>query len=164
MPRPALSCDVTHALSRDLRDLEIMDAESYDPAIHDVQWVVQTFNDLCRGRRADHVTLVARCRGQLLGYLTYRVGSSHYELARIAVRPNMRRLGVGTQLIHMMTSNVPKLRDYADAIVPETAVGLCYLLTSCGWRTLKPVLRDGVYVGGGKLRDGIRFRYRETWL
>ncbi len=159
-----LTCDVIMATSRDTRELAWVDDECYDPSIHEAKWDAATLTDLLFARKSDQVAMGAWCRGTLTGYLTYRVASSHYELTRLAVRPKFRRMGVGSQLVAALNQRVPRHKERIDAVVPETAVGLCYLLASSGWKTLKPLLWNGCFVGGGRLRDAIRFRYRAAWL
>jgi ribosomal-protein-alanine N-acetyltransferase len=83
--------------------------------------------DLAR-RAGRRVSLVALAEGRIVGFLIYELRPRSLGVVRLAVGPEARRMGVGSQMVDRLVGRLddPSLgrgRTRIDLVVPETHLG-----------------------------------------
>jgi ribosomal protein S18 acetylase RimI-like enzyme len=93
-------------------------------------------------RSADSVGKVAEIRGQVVGYLVYRLDRSLREvfIKNMAVAPAWRRRGIGRVLLGSLDALLHGRYERIRALLPETSVPLQLLLRDGKFRAVR-VLR-----------------------
>lgn len=67
------------------------------------------------------IGMIAELDGEVVGYIIYEMGKSDYHLLNVAVRPDVRRRGVGNQLVEKIMSKLrPSQRTEITLEVRET--------------------------------------------
>lgn len=86
----------------------------------------------------DHIPKVIVYRGEVVGYLFYVLHDRVVEIRQFAVRPDMRRQGIGDRLIKHLVRCLPSLRRLvAGAAVPEYCVPAQLLLRKHEFRAVQ---------------------------
>lgn len=84
----------------------------------------------CRGR----VGMVLEVGGEVLGVMVYELHAKYLALLALAVRPDVRRQGVGRRLVEKFLYKLQShRREWAEVVVPEDAVAAQLLLRACGF-------------------------------
>lgn len=59
-------------------------------------------------KREDHVGLVVEKDNKTIGFMLYRIKKDHYEVVSMAIDPNHRRDGAGSQLIEYLIHKIKR--------------------------------------------------------
>lgn len=76
--------------------------------------------------------VVAEHKDRLAGYCLYHAKGDGFELLRLGVRPDLRRRGVASQIMHRIAVRAADnpLRDHLHALVPESLLDVQLFLRS----------------------------------
>lgn len=103
-------------------------------------------------RSRNVIGMVAEHGMQVVGFFIYEMHKSKLEIVRLAVHPEFRRRGVGTQMLARLYSKLSShRRTRIVATVPESELNVLQLLRSAGYLATRTVRG---YFGEGE--DGIR--------
>jgi ribosomal protein S18 acetylase RimI-like enzyme len=78
------------------------------------------------------VAMVAEINACAVGWLVYAIEADRLRVLRIAVKPAVRRQGIGTRLLSRLRSRLWERRPEAHIDVPEENLGAQLWLKSCG--------------------------------
>ncbi len=139
-------------IRRDMPELNAIEATLPEPLLE------ADLLDALRNRNV--IGMVAEIGDRVLGYMVYEMHKAKLEIFRLAVHPDYRRRGVGSQMVAKMVSKLSShRRQRLGAMVPETSLDMLLLLKANGMLATR-VHRN--YFGGGV--DAIRMviRLKET--
>lgn len=144
---------VRYMLGRDKSAVLAIEAAS-DP----VPWTEGDFRRaMCR---TDTLGMVAQTRdGRVAGYAIYELGDRHIRVLKLAVRPDLRRRGVGRAMVRDLAGKLTAgCRTRITLVVRETALDAQLFLASCGFQATQ-VLREFY---GDTSEDGYSFMLDHT--
>jgi GNAT superfamily N-acetyltransferase len=101
-------------------DLEEIDEEAYGPGVYD-WW-----------HPFEHVTVMMYNRAQ--GFISYRLHKDNIEVEKLAVRKDMRRKGIGVDMVWWLIRRAQHRRiNTIRLTIPETNVVGSQFLAACGF-------------------------------
>lgn len=89
------------------------------------------------------------------GYTVFQAEADHLNLLNLAVHPDQRHQGVGSQMVHRVVTRLGEKRKLIVANVDERNLIACQFFGANGFKA-RSVLRD--WYGGN--RDAYRFEFR----
>ncbi len=118
-----------------LRDDQLSELSNLDTSIFDIAWVEENF--LREMPNKKFLSQVVYSRGSIIGYI---VGSSYHgkgHIHRLAVKPNYRRIGLGTNLVESFIDNCTEM-NFSNVTVetPADNTENDIFYRSLGFRTL----------------------------
>lgn len=153
-----LKADVRWARPDELH--EIMDI---DYLAHDIPWTDEQWKWAMKNHHT--VVMVAEVHRQVGGFMVYHIHDDHFELWSLTVRPELRRNGIGRQLVEKMRSkmrNQPE-RPLTQFPVSEGNTAGHLFLKACGFRAVG-VLHEHLDHPWHGAEDAYDFHlYRETF-
>lgn len=137
--------------ARDVITAIAIERESYD-ATH--AWTARDFHQMLN--RQDVKGIVALNAWEcVVGYMIYSYSRINFTVCNIAVAPEWRRAGVGSQLIEQLKSCLATRRQKSVFVrVRESNVGMQLFLKANGFRAI--TTQPEFYTDG---QDGYVFRY-----
>lgn len=82
-------------------------------------WNVEKLESV--NRMANCFAKVAECQGRIVGFVIYESPKHVESIVRLAVAPDVRRTGIGSQLIAALVAYLtPRGRNRIEVVVPET--------------------------------------------
>ena len=131
--KPALH--VRWALRRDLAEIVAIEADSYDRA-----WTEEDFLDVMRSR--DTIVYVAVRADAVVGYVAMRMHAASLEIVNLAVAPGCRHQAVGSKLVDKVVSRIYSgRRTRVDVAVREGNLPAQLFFKNVGFRATS-VSRD----------------------
>jgi ribosomal-protein-alanine N-acetyltransferase len=143
------------------RDMDrVMEIERRSFRTQGNEWDEEEFittlrNGNCIGTVLDPVTIAE----DLYGFMIYELHKERLKILRMAVHPELRRTGCGTQMIQRLKDKLDQQRRYAiDADVCETNLDAQLFFRDMGFRAIgvlkryyedKPVIRFTYEIPGG---------------
>lgn len=111
-------------------------------------------------RRRDVIGMVAEYKGDVVGFDIYELHKNRICILSIATRSDLRRHGIGTQLIDKLKSKMsPQRRHELNADVSEYSLNAQLFFRSQGFRCAK-ILRD--HFNDGSDAYFMRYRVRKS--
>ena len=115
-------------IRRDLPALAVI-----EDALFPDSWGDEDFIAALRQRNA--IGMVAEVNEQILGGMVYSLHKHRLDLLRLAVHPDQRRGGVGTQMVQKLIGKLASHRRTAiTAAVPETSLDALLFLRALGFK------------------------------
>jgi ribosomal-protein-alanine N-acetyltransferase len=117
------------------------------------RWTENNFLDALRERNT--IGMVAEAGDDLVGHVVYSPHKTKLEVLTLAVRPDRRRQGVGTQLLDKLKGKLAgHRRTRLGLTVPETSLDAQLFLRA------QDFVATRLLPGHFEDEDGIRFAYR----
>lgn len=89
------------------------------------------------------IALVAVVEQRVLGFMVYEFHRSHFVVLNIAVRPDVRRREIGTQLVEKLSQKLTReSRRRIECRVPETNLAAQKFFAAAGLRATRVVAGD----------------------
>jgi ribosomal-protein-alanine N-acetyltransferase len=134
VPRERISVQVRWMVRRDMSDVVRIEHLSYE-----FPWCEEDFLRCLRQRNC--IGTVAERDEHVMGYIVYELHWDSLHILKMAVHPDYRRRGVGTQLVQKVISKLENTRRNRVALeVPESNLEAQLFFRSCGFRATR-VLR-----------------------
>lgn len=133
--RERLQVHIRWLIRRDLPEVLAIEQASFE-----FPWGEREFAD-CLSRR-NCVGMVAQYGQKIVGYMIYELGKSRIHLLNLAVAPNYRRKGIGSQMIAKLISKLtPEQREKIYLEVRESNLPAQLFFRANGFRAVS-VLRN----------------------
>lgn len=120
-------------------------------------WSEKEFIDALRVR--NNIGMVVELEDEVVGYMVYGLHKTHLDLINLAVRPDLRRTGIGTEMIDVLKKEIRghQTRRWLMSTVWERNLEAQLFLKSQGWLAKLPIVKDAFEEGEG---DAYLFRWR----
>lgn len=103
-----VNCDIREYYERDLEQIKRLERSSFI----DYPWTDEDYVIFLRNRKKGHKVYVADFREHILGFMLVIKQKWNYDIIAVAVSPEFRGQGVGTQLINRLKNElVPYSRE-----------------------------------------------------
>ena len=97
-------------------------------------WLEKDFITYLRER--NHIAMVAEYKNKVVGFMVYELDSTVIHIEKLAVHPEFRRKGVGSQIIAKLLAKLGGKRKAIDLVVHERNVNLQLFLKSNGFKAV----------------------------
>ena len=133
--RKLVHVHIRWVLRRDMPEILDIEAASFE-----FPWLEDDFIRCLRQR--NNIGLVAEYDDQVVGFIIYELSKSHILVLNLATTPEMRRKGIGSQMIHKLIGKLSAQRRTKILLeVRETNLGAQLFFRDSGFRAVS-ILRD----------------------
>ena len=126
-------------------------------AVFEFAWKLIDFKSALEDK--SHVGMVAEHEGRIVGYVIWKCCNRYFQLVNIAVDPECRQSGIGTQLLNCMTTRLGIKSERISAEVRESNLTAQKFLQANGFRATK--VCKGLY--DETPEDAYFFEFRLDW-
>lgn len=127
--------EIGRLIHRDMPEVLEIESQSFD-----FPWTEEDFIRYLRQRNT--IGMVAECKERVVGFMVYELHKSRLHVLNFAVRPELRRRGVGSRMIAKLVSKLShQRRDQIQLEVRESNLDAQLFFRRMGFRAVS-VLRD----------------------